>query len=60
MEVVGARCLMCGKTYQVQEDHKDYRNLVAQEKEMPTFICDICNHRVRYESDEQRREKKPL
>lgn len=59
MNMVQARCLMCGKTLDVAEDHKDYPKLVAQEKS-PTFICDICSNRIRYESDEQRKPKKPI
>jgi len=59
MNIVQARCLMCGKIIDVAENHKDYSKLVAQ-KENPTFICDICSNRVRYESDEQRKPKKPM
>jgi uncharacterized protein YlaI len=50
---------MCGKVEDVGEDHQDYAKLVNQEK-APTFICDICRNRVRYESDEQRKPKKPM
>ena len=43
-----ARCLMCGKTYQIADDHKDYEKLQAQGSNA-TFICDQCSHKVRYE-----------
>ncbi|NLX02446.1 MAG: DUF2197 domain-containing protein [Syntrophomonadaceae bacterium] len=59
MNYIQARCLMCGKIEDVGEDHQDYVKLVKQEK-APTFICDICRNRVRYESDEQRKPKKPM
>lgn len=50
---------MCGKTYEVPGDHKDYKKLVEQKTE-PTFICDQCNYRVRHEADEQKKPKKPI
>lgn len=59
MEFLTARCLMCGKTYQLNEENKDFKKL--SEKKLPelTFICDMCGNKVRYESDEQRKPKKP-
>lgn len=59
MKSLSARCLLCGKSYDVDEDHKDYPKLSKQEK-APTFICDFCNNRVRHESDDNRKEKKPM
>jgi uncharacterized protein YlaI len=50
---------MCGKSYEVAEDHKDYKKL-AEENKTISFICDVCSNRVRYESDEKRKEKKPM
>lgn len=54
-----ARCLMCGKTYQIADDHKDYEKLQAQGSNA-TFICDQCSHKVRYETEEQNKPKKPM
>jgi uncharacterized protein YlaI len=59
MKIVTAKCLMCGKSYEVSEDHKDY-NKLAEENKTISFICDICSNRVRYESDEKQKEKKPM
>ncbi|MEN6351149.1 MAG: DUF2197 domain-containing protein [Syntrophomonas sp.] len=59
MSFISARCLMCGKTYDVDEEHKEYKKLASQEKS-PTFICDFCSNRVRHESDEKRKDKKPM
>ncbi|MGI5920651.1 MAG: DUF2197 domain-containing protein [Syntrophomonadaceae bacterium] len=59
MNYVMARCLLCGKTYEVSEDHKDYKKLVEQNQNI-SFICDFCSNRVRHESDEVRKEKKPM
>ncbi|WP_054694804.1 DUF2197 domain-containing protein [Syntrophomonas palmitatica] len=56
---IDARCLMCGKTYAINEEHQDYKKLAAKEKE-PTFICDLCNRKVRHEADEDRKPKKPI
>ncbi len=58
MKFVVARCLLCGKNHDVPEDHKDYKKLV--ERENPTFICDMCSKRVRHESDEKNKPKKPM
>lgn len=60
METVAARCLMCGKTYDVAQDHREFKKLKEQNKEMAVFICDLCSNRVRHESDEQRKPKKPV
>ncbi len=59
MKTLAARCLMCGKSYQLDEEYKDFKKL--SEKNLPeaTFICDMCSNKVRYESDEQRKQKKP-
>ena len=60
MEMVTARCLLCGKTQTVEESHKDYKKLLKQNKEVPTFICDLCNYRVRHESEEKHKPVKPI
>lgn len=60
MNTVAARCLMCGKGYDVPEDHKDFKKLKEQNKTEGVFICDFCNNRVRHESDEQHKPKKPI
>ncbi|MDD2620170.1 MAG: DUF2197 domain-containing protein [Syntrophomonadaceae bacterium] len=59
MKSLSARCLLCGKNYDVEEDHKDFQKLSKQEK-APTFICDYCSNKVRHESDDKRKEKKPM
>ncbi len=61
MKQIVARCLLCGKVYDVEEGHRDFKKLSEKQvKEMPTFVCDYCSNRVRYESDEKRKEKKPI
>lgn len=59
MKTIKVRCLMCGKTFDVAEDHKDYPRLASQDK-LPTFICDRCSYKVRYESEEENKPKKPM
>lgn len=59
MKCIAARCLMCGKTYDVAEDHKDYSKLEKQQGQA-TFICDMCSYRVRHEADEEQKPKKPM
>ncbi len=60
MEFINARCLMCGKTYQLDEEFKDFKKLSDKKVAEASFICDLCNNKVRYESDEQRKPKKPV
>lgn len=50
---------MCGKVYAVPEDHKDYKK-VENQGESASFICDQCTNKVRHESDEQKKPKKPM
>ncbi|CFX78320.1 Protein of unknown function DUF2197 [Syntrophomonas zehnderi OL-4] len=59
MKSLNARCIMCGKSYQLNEDHKDYKNLSEKNVSTATFICDRCSNKVRYEADEQRKPIKP-
>lgn len=63
MNYVTAKCLLCGKTYQLAEDNKDYKKLSeksSQKDSVGTFICDMCNNKVRFESDEKQKAKKPM
>lgn len=60
MKILAARCLMCGKSYQLGEDYKDFKKLSEKNTPEVTFICDMCSNKVRYESDEQRKPKKPV
>jgi len=60
MELITARCLMCGKTYQLGEENKDFKKLSEKKVSEASFICDLCSNKVRYESDEQRKQKKPV
>jgi uncharacterized protein YlaI len=58
MEHVDARCMMCGKTYQLFEDDKNFKK-VADKDKPGTFICDLCANRVRFESDDKKKAPKP-
>ncbi len=58
--VISARCLLCGKNYDVEEDHKDYKKMLEQKKDQPTFVCDLCNYRVRHESEDKNKPQKPM
>jgi len=51
---------MCGKSYQLDEEYKDFQKLSEKKAAEVTFICDLCSNKVRYESDEQRKPKKPV
>jgi len=58
MEQVDAKCMLCGKTYQLGEDDKDFKKMSNLDKP-GTFICDLCANRVRYESDDKKKSPKP-
>lgn len=63
VSVVVARCALCGKRAEVPRDHKDYRRFEEAEEDerrRMIYVCDICSHRVRYESDNQLKPKKPM
>lgn len=60
MPSIAAKCLLCAKVYYVDEEHRDYKRLVEKEQKLPSFICDYCSNRVRYESDEANKQKKPM
>jgi len=60
MSAIMAKCMMCGKDYDVQEDHLEYNKLMEQKSEVATFICDLCNNKVRYESDDKKRNPKSI
>lgn len=60
MSEIVARCMMCGKKYELTKEHSDYKKLVEQQKEEATFICDVCNNRVRHESDDKKKNPKSI
>ncbi len=55
MSTINASCLMCGKKYEIMEDHQEFKKLVEQAKELPTFVCDLCNNKVRFESEDKKK-----
>lgn len=59
---VAARCLLCGKLYNVDQEHSDYKKLAdkSTNKGEVSFICDMCNNRVRNEADKQQKPHKPM
>ncbi|MEA4925351.1 MAG: DUF2197 domain-containing protein [Syntrophomonadaceae bacterium] len=58
MEQVNAKCLLCGKVYVLLEDDRDFKKVSDPDKP-GTYICDLCSNRVRYESDEKKKNLKP-
>ena len=59
MVYLEAKCLLCGKSYQLGEDDKNFKKL--SNKDQPgTFICEFCSNRVRYESDDKKKNPKPI
>jgi uncharacterized protein YlaI len=58
MEYVDAKCMLCGKTYSLFEGNKDFKKMSDPNKP-GTYICDLCANRVRYESDDKKKNPKP-
>lgn len=58
MSQLTVTCLMCGKKYLLAEDHNDYKKLSSSSS--AAYICDKCNHKVRYETEEQNKPVKPM
>ena len=58
-EQIQVRCLMCGKGYVIGNENKDYKKLTDPTKPA-AFICELCSNKVRYESDEMKKPKKPM
>ncbi len=58
MEQVNVKCLLCGKVYVLLEDDKDFKKVSDPDKP-GTYICDLCSNRVRYESDDKKKNPKP-
>ncbi|MCR4400505.1 MAG: DUF2197 domain-containing protein [Syntrophomonadaceae bacterium] len=55
---IEARCALCGKKYQVAEDHPTFKKLEHDPKAI--WICDLCSNRVRYESEDKQKPHKPM
>ena len=59
MSEIDVRCIMCGETYKIMTDHKDYEKInITPEKS--AYICDLCNNKVRFESDDKKKNPKPI
>ncbi|MDO4540861.1 MAG: DUF2197 domain-containing protein [Syntrophomonadaceae bacterium] len=52
------RCIMCGKTQEVLSDHPNFKKLSDPEKPA-AYVCDICNYKIRHESEEARKPTRP-
>ncbi|WP_227766777.1 DUF2197 domain-containing protein [Zhaonella formicivorans] len=51
-------CAICGRKYEITKIHKDYLRL-ARDPKSP-FICKNCENRVRYQTLEGSKPKKPI
>lgn len=56
---VEVRCALCGKKSELSAEDKDYKKVVEAPKKI-TYICDMCNHKVRFESEDNVKPKKPI
>lgn len=57
--MVEVRCALCGKKSELHAEDKDYKKVMESPKKI-TYICDMCNNRVRYESEDNIKPKKPI
>ena len=39
MKNIAAKCMLCAKVFYVDEEHKDYKKLVAKNKDLPAFTA---------------------
>lgn len=51
------RCSLCGKIDEITKMHKDYIPIARQKT---TYVCEMCQHKVRFNAMEQNRPKKPM
>lgn len=54
---------MCGKITELTEDHHEYKKLSEKISEKGTavsYICDMCAYKIRHESEDKYKEKKPM
>jgi len=51
------RCSLCGKIDVITKIHKDYFKIA---REGGTYVCEMCEKRVRYNALEYNKPKKPM
>ena len=51
------KCSLCGKTDVITKIHKDYIKIARNKA---TYICEMCQNRIRYQAVEQNKPKKPM
>jgi len=52
------KCSLCGKHEEINKIHKDYQRLAKNPKD--SYICWNCQNRVKINSFEKNRPKKPI
>lgn len=51
------KCSLCGKTDKITKMHKDY---IAIARKKTTYVCEMCQSKVRFHAMEQNKPKKPM
>ncbi len=58
MKWVDAKCMLCGKVYELGEEDINFKKMADPDKP-GTYVCDRCANKVRYESDDKMKHPKP-
>jgi uncharacterized protein YlaI len=51
------KCSLCGKTDEITKIHKDYIKIARMNT---TYICEMCQNKVRFGAMEKNKPKKPM
>ena len=51
------RCSLCGKKNEINKMHKDYEKIARQKS---TYVCEICENKLRYNAWERNNPPKPI
>lgn len=51
------RCSLCGKTDKITKMHKDY---IIIARKQTTYVCEMCQNKVRFGAMDRHKPKKPI
>lgn len=57
--MIEVRCALCGKKSGLASEDKDYKRIIESPKKV-IWVCEMCNNRVRFESEDKMKPKKPI
>ncbi|HHX94740.1 MAG TPA: DUF2197 domain-containing protein [Clostridia bacterium] len=51
------RCSLCGKIDEITKIHKDYMKIARSNT---TYVCEMCQNKVRFNAMDKNKPKKPM